>query len=183
MIITYPNGGRSQATDKVTRIGAGIAVQNGDQVVGRSLVGVAPVLIDHPEAIGGDPTIRLLPQSMMIGSAVIDMAVTDEQPIHIQGVDNYIIRRIVIGEATAIPDAAARIVIKTAQVQTGLTILPSQALVGLDPADRYRILDLPIALSLSHRAPVFFVKPTVINPAPLSITISVFGDALSSLEY
>lgn len=180
MYISYPNG-TAQAADN--RVGKGIAVQNGDQSVGRSLVGIAPILIDHPEGITGDPQIRIMPQSMMIGSAVIDMAVTDEQPIHIQGVDNYIIRRIVIGEATAVPDAAARFVIKTAQAQTGLTILPSQALTGLDPADRYHILDLPIALSLSHRAPVLFVKPTVINPAPLSATVSLFGDALTAMEY
>lgn len=28
-----------------------------------------------------------------------------------------------------------------------------------------------------------FVKPTVINPAPLTVRFSVFGDALSSLEH
>lgn len=167
----------------VSRVGAGIAVQNGDQQVGRSLVGISPVMIRHPEGITGDPQISLLPQSMMIGSAEIDMAVTTEHPIHVQGVDSYIIRRVVIGMATAVPDAAARLAITTAQGQTGNVILPAQGLGDLDPASRYRVLDLPVTNALYHRAPVLFVRPTVVNPAPLKLRVFVFGDALTGAEF
>lgn len=178
----FPSFG--QSTPGVPEIaGNGHLVHNEGQIFGRSLIGDAPVLIDHPDGIGGATVFRLLPQSMLLGALIgADAAVTTDQPFEIHGADTYLIRKVVIANASAQPASMVKGGIYTAAGKSGHVIVPAtQGYDALDPEDQFKIVDVPVALGYVHRAPQLFLSLTTAAAAPLTFDVYVFGDVLKAL--
>ena len=66
----YPSIGSGGGSAMPEITGNGHLVHNEGQLVARSLIGVAPLLIDHADGISGATKFRMLPQSMMLGALI-----------------------------------------------------------------------------------------------------------------
>lgn len=179
----YPGSGSGGGSmPEIT--GNGHVVHNEGQMFGRSLIGVAPLLIDHADGIGGATVFRTQPQSMLLGSLIgANGAITTDQPFEMHGADTYVIRRVVIANASAEPTTTIKGGIYTAASKAGTVIVPAtQGYDVLDPEDEFKVIDVPISLGYSHRAPQLYLSLTTAEATPLTFDVYVFGDAMKGLS-
>lgn len=178
----YPGSGSGGSTMPEI-MGNGHLVYNEGQIVGRSLIGVAPLLIEHPDGIGGATVFRAQPQSMLLGSLIgANGAITADQPFEIHGADSYVVRRVIIANASAEPTTTIKGGIYTAASKGGTVIVPAaQGYDALDPEDEFKIIDIPISLARAHRAPQLYLSLTTAEATPLTFDVYVFGDAMKGI--
>ncbi len=179
----YPSIGSGGGSAMPEITGNGHLVHNEGQLFGRSLIGVAPLLIEHADGIGGATVFRTQPQSMLLGSLIgANGQITTDQPFEMHGADTYIIRRVVIANPSATPTTTIKGGIYTAAGKTGQIIVPAtQGYDALDPEDEFKIIEIPVALGYSHRAPQLFLSLTTAEATPLTFDVFVFGDAMKGL--
>lgn len=178
----YPGSGSGGGSmPEIT--GNGHVVYNEGQLVGRSLIGVAPLLIEHADGIGGATVFRTQPQSMLLGSLIgANGAVTTDQPFEIHGADTYVIRRVVVANASADPTTTIKGGIYTAAGKGGTVIVPAtQGYDTLDADDEFKILEIPVSLGYAHRAPLLYLSLTTAEDTPLTFDVYVFGDAMKGI--
>lgn len=112
------------------------------------------------------------------GAKLINLAVTTDQPITIC-CSRYVIRRIVVTDATATPVLAAGGLYDAASKSGNVLVGTGQLYTGLTASTKYTDLTLTSVVGTDVlTATTLYLSLTVANVAACTVTIMVYGDAI-----
>ena len=161
-------------------IGNGFVVNNRGQLSAKPFVAVSPVILRHPDGIGGMMQITAQPPNHPLFTVdKLDGNVTTDQAVQCFGADTYIIRRIVFLRASITPTVMQGGVY-TKLGKTGRAIVPAtQLFTALNGPKATLTVDFtdPVVM----RAPWLYFSLTTAQGAALSLSMRVYGDVVDAL--
>lgn len=135
---------------------------------------------NHAPTLGLDPQKYASGESHFLlgGAKLIDLAVTTDQPITIC-CSRYIIRRIVVTDASATPVLAAGGLYPAASKSGTALVGTGQLYTGLTSSSKYVDLTLASAVGTDiNTATTLYLSLTVANAAAATVSVFIYGDAL-----
>lgn len=161
-------------------IGNGLVGHNAGQTFGRTIIADVPILVDHPDGIGGSPRFRMLPQSMCIAWGRIDLSMTGDQMLAVRGGaadESYVARKLIFGNVRG-KVSSATVDLWSARNGTGRLMAEAVDLTPLDVDDPRLIVEADIDLGYSQSAPWLYLRVSSPESQALACDVYVYADQL-----